>query len=195
MGYLDNAGLAHFTAWVKSRLLGKQDALTPDETVIMRDGGIGVALPTKTVTQAEYDALTDAQKQAEVLYAVTDDSPGGGSGGGEVYSTEEIRIGTWIDGKPLYRQVIQFPDFSIQTSINQEVASGIMEGKDLVRAYGVAAKETELQTEFPLPYVDTTGLFIAIQRRGNNLVLRHQWFETIHVINVNVVIEYTKTTD
>lgn len=32
---------------------------------------------------------------------------GGGSGGaytdGEVYSTGEVRIGTWIDGKPLYR--------------------------------------------------------------------------------------------
>ncbi|NBI08575.1 hypothetical protein D1641_00880 [Colidextribacter sp. OB.20] len=32
---------------------------------------------------------------------------GGGSGGGsslETYSTEEQRIGTWIDGKPLYRK-------------------------------------------------------------------------------------------
>lgn len=31
-----------------------------------------------------------------------------GSGGlsGEIYSTEETRIGTWIDGKPLYRKVL-----------------------------------------------------------------------------------------
>lgn len=27
---------------------------------------------------------------------------------GDVYSTEEIKIGTWIDGKPLYRKVIEF---------------------------------------------------------------------------------------
>ncbi len=42
-------------------------------------------------------------------YAITDDRPGGsgsGGGGGEVYSTEETRIGTWIDGKPLYRRVL-----------------------------------------------------------------------------------------
>lgn len=33
--------------------------------------------------------------------------PGGGSGSpGEVYSTEEQVIGTWIDGKPLYQKVI-----------------------------------------------------------------------------------------
>lgn len=29
---------------------------------------------------------------------------------GEVYSTSEKRVGTWIDGKPLYRKVIKFTD-------------------------------------------------------------------------------------
>ena len=32
--------------------------------------------------------------------------PQDSSGGGEVYSTEETRIGTWIDGKPLYRKTL-----------------------------------------------------------------------------------------
>lgn len=45
-----------------------------------------------------------------VIDGKTVELPGGGSGGGgsgaeEVYSTEETRIGTWIDGKPLYRKV------------------------------------------------------------------------------------------
>ena len=34
----------------------------------------------------------------------------GGSGGGassEVYSTDEIEIGTWIDGKPIYQKVVR----------------------------------------------------------------------------------------
>ena len=34
----------------------------------------------------------------------------GGSGGGtsrEVYSTDEIEVGTWIDGKPIYQKVVQ----------------------------------------------------------------------------------------
>lgn len=37
---------------------------------------------------------------------VTISASGGGSSGGDIYSTEEQVIGTWIDGKPLYRQVV-----------------------------------------------------------------------------------------
>lgn len=32
---------------------------------------------------------------------------GTGEDTGEIYSTEEVRIGTWIDGKPLYRRVFE----------------------------------------------------------------------------------------
>ena len=62
------------------------------------------AVPVKPLTKAEYDALTDAEKQADVVYAITDDGGSGSSSGDsseEIYSTEEVRIGTWIDGKPL----------------------------------------------------------------------------------------------
>lgn len=36
----------------------------------------------------------------------------------EVYSTEEVRIGTWIDGKPLYRKVMTY---SIQLTTTSKV--------------------------------------------------------------------------
>lgn len=39
--------------------------------------------------------------------------PGGGGSSGEVYSTEETRIGTWIDGKPIYKKTIVFKNASI----------------------------------------------------------------------------------
>lgn len=42
----------------------------------------------------------------EKVKAAIDAKLPGGSGG-EVYSTEEQRIGTWIDGKPLYRKTIE----------------------------------------------------------------------------------------
>ena len=70
MGYLDSAGLSHFWAKVKSALAGKQDALTPDGTIRLRDGAIGVALPAKAVSRAEYDAMTEAERQAETVYLV-----------------------------------------------------------------------------------------------------------------------------
>jgi len=65
-------------------------------------------IPTVPLTQAEYDALTDDEKNAEKLYLITDAAASGSGGGGsseEVYSTEETRIGTWF-GKPLYRQCL-----------------------------------------------------------------------------------------
>lgn len=70
MAFLDNAGLTHFTAWVKERLSGKQDVLEPDTSMRLEGGNIGVALPTRTVTKAEYDVLTEEEKQANVLYLV-----------------------------------------------------------------------------------------------------------------------------
>lgn len=49
-----------------------------------------------------------------VLYCIKAvESSSGGNAVGEVYSTEEIRIGTWIDGKPLYRKTIVFENASI----------------------------------------------------------------------------------
>lgn len=67
---------------------------------------IGLTTPTRgIVTQEEFDALPEAERN-KGLYVI----PGGesgGSSGGEVYSTEEQVIGTWINGKPLYRRVFE----------------------------------------------------------------------------------------
>lgn len=70
MGYLDTGGLSHFWGTVKAALLGKQDKLTPDETIAMQGGGIGVKTPVKPVTRAEYDALAGEEKQANIVYLV-----------------------------------------------------------------------------------------------------------------------------
>lgn len=71
---------------------------------------IGLTTPVQgVVTQAEFDALPQEQRN-KGLYVISDGGEGGGgsgASGGEVYSTEETRIGTWIDGKPLYRRVFQ----------------------------------------------------------------------------------------
>lgn len=37
-------------------------------------------IPTKAVTQEEYDTLSDAQKQSEILYVITDNNEGSGGG-------------------------------------------------------------------------------------------------------------------
>lgn len=75
---------------------------------LSREGNtLNVDNPNRGIlSQTEFDALSEEQKRSGT-YFVDDGSSGGSSGSAwEVYSTEETRIGTWIDGKPLYRKVI-----------------------------------------------------------------------------------------
>lgn len=92
------------------------------EIVEVAEGGSCPSTPVTPITSAEYEALSDADKQADVTYLITDDNEGGDSGGGsseEIYSTEEVRIGRWIDGRPLYRKV--FPNVPYPSTTANEV--------------------------------------------------------------------------
>ena len=162
----------------------------------------GGALPAGTVavkplTQAEYDALTDEEKQADVVYAITDDGGSGSSSGDsseEIYSTEEVRIGTWIDGKPLYRRVVT----GVVTTLN-----------------------TDLDVGDPIPDIETVASVVGTFTNGGGYWYPHQTFvndsssitafisakvsqgriqvRTSFSLLVNqkcyITVEYTKTTD
>lgn len=72
------------------------------------DGQDGVS-PTATVTKSGNTAtITITDKNGTTTATISDgkDGAGGGSSGGsgEVYSTEETAIGTWIDGRVIYRK-------------------------------------------------------------------------------------------
>lgn len=43
--------------------------------------------------------------------------PVSGGSSGETYSTEETVIGTWIDGKPLYRKCFQANNYTIALNV------------------------------------------------------------------------------
>lgn len=82
------------------------------------------------LTQAEYDALPDTKLSDNKNYFIKDANPGGGSGGGggnnNIYSTEEQIIGTWIDGKPIYRIVSNKPiNFMQATTDTQELIGDV----------------------------------------------------------------------
>jgi phage minor structural protein len=62
-----------------------------------------------TLTQAEYNALSDAEKNDPSKFYFIEDAPSSPAGiwignTKSNYSTEEKVIGTWIDGKPLYQK-------------------------------------------------------------------------------------------
>lgn len=47
------------------------------------------------------------KKEVDNLIPSTGGTGGSCGSNGEIYSTEEIEVGTWIDGKPIYRKVIE----------------------------------------------------------------------------------------
>lgn len=147
MGYLDNAGLAHLWGKVMSALAGKQDALTPDESITLQDGGIGVALPTKSLSRAEYDAMTETEKQAEAVYLVEEPAWTPVPLSIQEYDTEDgWHVRKYSDG---YVEMIVSKQYSVGPS-RFDVAS-IAYPISLVKLYGV----------YPYAYGCGYGTFIA----------------------------------
>lgn len=201
MGYLDSAGLSHFWGKVQAALAGKQNAITAGDGIEITDtaeGGqkISVETPVKGITKEEYDALSEEEKLADVLYAVTDDAPGGGSGGLEVYSTEETRIGTWIDGKPLYRRVYSLTTPSVAGTAWVLDDIGIENLGTISNLYGIMkATSTEgfdayIYMNQYLSSKNICTLWLDGRRVGAHVELPGHLKCPFHM-----VLEYTKTTD
>ena len=77
-------------------------------TATISDGADGQGGGTTDLSNYYTKSETYSKAEVDTLVANSGGSSGGGSssGSGEVYSTEEIAIGKWIDGKTIYRKVI-----------------------------------------------------------------------------------------
>lgn len=165
MGYLDKDGLQHYHTALQPSLV-------------------------RSVTQAEYDLLTEEQKKG--LFVITDAQSGsGGEAGdtgadscGEVYSTEETHIGTWIDGKPLYRKV-SIGNFAGSASVWNDIDT-IPDVDTVASMIGVCVIDI---AKCALP----DRLSAIWLRRGAVSVLAYD--STYAQKPVTVITEYTKTTD
>lgn len=60
------------------------------------------------LTQAEYDALTEEEKNNGSVYFITDTNGDGEDFQPVIYSLNEREIGVWTDGKPLYEKTYIF---------------------------------------------------------------------------------------
>lgn len=109
-----------------------------------------------------------------------------------IYSTNEIKIGTWIDGKPLYRKVIQ-PVIKIGANAIVSVPHGISNLSQVLKVdatlfwdnktYPFPAIYDDLSKQVDINYIDSTNVYI--KSFGDN------WSTQI----TTIILEYTKTTD
>ncbi len=105
------------------------------------------------------------------------------------YSMEEQKIGTWIDGKPLYRKVFKLEVLNVSISTNVTSLS-IDTLTSLKSFYNYV--DANLIYKRP-PYFSSSNDYFAIFYRQNIIETRLGCVKSDG--NILIILEYTKTTD
>lgn len=117
----------------------------------------------------------------------------------EVYSTEEIAIGRWIDGKPLYQIVKMYSKIAFASNDNTVLET-------LPTSMNVVSMAAFLKTTNwaePISYFDSTTYFksgshysFSIRDNPKRITLTSTWTNSYPpVMDVALTLKYTKTTD
>ena len=109
------------------------------------------------------------------------------------YSTsEEIVVGTWIDGKPIYRKVIYLANGTGQTTEKTYTLSdyGITNVSDIWVAS--PSYYTANNNRWPFSYYDGNTYMASVNPTQLKITITHQLFADSPTL---ITLEYTKTTD
>ena len=108
----------------------------------------------------------------------------------EVYSTNETVIGTWIDGKPIYRKVIT----GGTNGTVQVIYSSSTE--KIIKIEGVVHSTTDGWT-IPINYRDLSTIsYTYVTPNGSIIFGITTNNHSVNVVNTyEIILEYTKTTD
>ena len=141
---------------------------------------------TQWSTSSNYSHYTSRPTNTAVLYCIKCES----TEQKDTYSTNEIKVGTWVDGKPVYRKVIE--GVTSDTPDTGYVISSIKDMETLVSYTGSILDNNSVKHKIgtylggeynSVLYVDTSGN--VYMRHGSAMVNK----------SYSLIIEYTKTTD
>lgn len=195
---LRNSDVAYFSTWIVS---GNPNAsgnipCTPLKYVQI-SGSAGQNATINGVTTLEIvggDGI-DIQQENETLTISL--AEGNENSGGEIYSTEETRIGTWIDGKPLYRKGFEF-SATVTSSFSVFYSTPEIENVNNIIFYRgwFGFPGESLSFNIPVTQLKTKpfgidGYWFGDTKKFN---LFGSW-ESLADINGVLILEYTKTTD
>lgn len=111
------------------------------------------------------------------------------------YSTTEQKVGTWIDGKPLYRKVIESTTF---TTNFYPVSSNI---KQFINQYGYVQRKDYTSIWQPIPSRIGNAMSISFLASTQDGGVQIDWGSSwqndyANLFNkIVLIVEYTKTTD
>ena len=101
------------------------------------------------------------------------------------YSTTEEVVGTWYDGKNIYRKVIKFPVIKHNMTVLTNV-------DHIINVSGYFTCTDAMQHQYNFPYNDNDIItWIGVQ---NNIVKIYTNYTNDTLINLVLCLEYTKTT-
>lgn len=105
----------------------------------------------------------------------------------ETYSTSETRVGTWIDGKPIYRKVVDLGQIQVTTSEKRYDIN--IANPDIITSLDIMIKFDNGNLWYRNWHIEELSY-----KKSNNsiLVIGNQ---TATFEKGYVVLEYTKTTD
>lgn len=168
---------------------------TTDDTLTMsEDNVLSVKMPVKgPITKEAYDKLSEEEK--ENVYIVEEDNPIINDVSQDIYSEQEIRIGTWL-GKPLYRRAFNF----ITPNVEDTNTTILTLNKTITirRLYGTVTKSNG--AVLSLPYTENNGAQCLIYYSTSLSAIRvtiSKGTDTVDITSCNAtcIFEYTKTTD
>lgn len=108
---------------------------------------------------------------------------------GDVYSTEERVVGTWIDGKPVYQKT--FTGETVPTALRTVLASNI---DTVINGFGMQTygESGEL---FQFPFIRSTLELRWLISTSHELVFYREGIDKTACTNYRWTFQYTKTTD
>ncbi len=113
----------------------------------------------------------------------------------EVYSTEEQRIGTWIDGKTIYRKVINAkPTISNSSYQTISIKHNISDLKNVYKCNAFLHNTGNTQT-YILPVETSATQAIGISEINSTNIIMYSKNDTWSGWIAEIILEYTKTTD
>lgn len=112
-----------------------------------------------------------------------------------IYSTEETIVGTWIDGKPIYRKVIDFGALPNNTTKTYDTGDlKIDTFTEPIR--GTTESATGFCSGVPFVHIGNNSYGVSINYNKNtNKISVQTGYDRSVQIKTYVILEYTKTTD
>lgn len=116
------------------------------------------------------------------------------------YSTNETKIGTWIDGKNLYRKVVTITSINTNDNVT-EISISLTNLNEIVNIGGSVKTSSGQYKPVTTYYTNSTGLvqkygFCVYAISSSLMTLSYgDWWKGGMFNGCKVIIEYTKTTD